>query len=165
MINLRKCKIEDYKLIAQHFNNPNVLINVSDGIPYPYTELDAMDYIVKVIKNNDFRFTIEFEGEFAGEIGLSPITGHCSHNRAKEIGYWVKEELWGKGIATYVINEVCKKGFQELDLIRIEANVYEYNKSSMRVLEKAGFELEGIQKNGSIKNGEIVDSYKFAIIR
>lgn len=165
MITLRKYRLEDAEQLASYIGNEEVLINLSDWVPNPYTVNDAEGFISNVIKNNDFRFAIEYNGQYCGGIGLDKITGNCAHYKAREIGYWIAKPFWNNGIATSAITKICNMGFEELSLVRIEANVYSYNMTSMHVLEKCGFEREGIQRKGAVKNGNIVDSHRFAMVK
>lgn len=165
MVTLRKYNLSDSALLAEYIGNPNVLINLSDEIPKPYTQKDAEEFIKKSLNEGAFRFAIEYNGNYCGGIGLDKILGHCGHDKAMEIGYWLAESFWNKGITTEAVKQVCELGFKELNLVRIEANVFEYNKASMSVLEKCGFKKEGIQRKGAIKNGKIVNSHRYSIVK
>ena len=87
------------------------------------------------------------------------------HYCTAEMGYYIAEEYWGKGIMTKVVKEVCKYIFENTDIIRIFAEPFAYNIASCRVLEKAGFELEGILRNNAIKNNKILDMKMYSIIK
>ena len=87
------------------------------------------------------------------------------HYQTAEIGYYIAEEYWGNGIMTKVITEVCNYIFNETDIIRIFAEPFAYNVASCKVLEKAGFELEGILRNNAIKNNKILDMKMYSIIK
>ncbi len=165
MVTLRTYTLADAQILSEYIKHPEVVINLSDGVPNDYSIKDAEEFINKALNENQFRFAIEYNGEYCGGIGLDKIVGHCGHKQAMEIGYWLAKPFWNKGIGTHVIKQICELGFSELNLVRIEANVFEYNKASMYVLEKCGFIKEGIQRKGAVKNGEIVDSHRFALIK
>lgn len=165
MISLRKYTLSDSEILAKYIGDPEVLINLSDGVPNPYSIKDAKEFIVSAIETNNFRFAIEYNDEYCGGIGLDNIPYPCGHPFTKELGYWIAKPFWNKGIATQAIRLICEKGFDELKLVRIEAYVFEYNKVSMRVLEKCNFVKEEVQAMGAIKNGNMVNSYRFALVR
>jgi ribosomal-protein-alanine N-acetyltransferase len=82
-----------------------------------------------------------------------------------EIGYWLGEPYWGKGIALKAVNLITEYGFNELELVRIYSGVFDFNKASHRVMEKAGFKLEAVFERSVIKNGIICDEYRYAKIK
>jgi ribosomal-protein-alanine N-acetyltransferase len=81
------------------------------------------------------------------------------------LGYWLSEELWGKGIVSEAVKLVTNYAFTQLDLIRLQASVYSKNPASMRVLEKAGYQKEGVMRNAVIKNGVVMDEHLYAILK
>lgn len=95
-----------------------------------------------------------------GGIGLEKIEGHKA-----EIGYWLAEKYWGKGVMTAAVEVVTKYSFEKLGLRRIYARVFHFNKASIRVLEKAGFEKEGLLKREAQKDGKLIDSVLYAKTR
>ena len=99
-----------------------------------------------------------------GAIGI--ILGSDIQRLTAEIGYWLGENYWGKGIATEALKQTVDYVFKTFpEIVRIWAAVFEYNKPSMRVLEKAGFEFEGIRKKGAVKNGLVIDEYVYVKFR
>lgn len=103
-------------------------------------------------------FVIEVEGTLAGSVALINIDGHKT-----EIGYWLIDEYAGQGIVSSAIAEVIKYARQELGIKRFLAPVLLHNKASVRVLEKNGFELEGVAKKLYLKNGKYLDAYQYAL--
>lgn len=163
---LRPLKKGDEVSIAKHAHNKTISKNTAT-IPYPYTVKDAKDWIKENliqyrVKNFDnLVWAIEIEGEVCGAIGLHKISpGHKA-----ELGYWLGEESWGQGIMTEATKLVCNYGFKKLKLKRIWAKVYVFNTGSRRVLEKAGFELEGLCKKEAKKGNKYIDVYLFAKIK
>ncbi len=159
-------KIEYAKELAEALNNKKILNNLRDGLPYPYTEQDAEEFIVAMLnsnKNDVFSFAIVYGGKCIGSIGVFRQSNiHC---RTAELGYYIAEEYWGKGITTQAVNEVCEYVFCNSDIIRIFAEPLAYNFASQRVLEKNGFCLEGTLKSNAYKNGRVVDMKMYAKIK
>ena len=159
---LRKWQDSDVDSILKHANNFNIAKYLTNQFPHPYNIEDAKNYLLLVRDNNPTNvFAIEVDGEAAGSIGIFPQADiHCKN---AEIGYWLSEEYWGKGIVTEAIKQVVDYGFKTFDITRIFARPFSNNKKSQRVLEKAGFKLEGKFEKVLFKNGEYLDEFVFAI--
>jgi RimJ/RimL family protein N-acetyltransferase len=149
--------------IAELANNREVWDNLTDIMPHPYTVADANSFINMALNSEDQKiFAIEFQGVLAGIIGLH---GHPGILRlTAEIGYWLGKPFWKKGIATKAVLLLTHYGITRLGLVRIYANVYDFNKASQRVLEKAGYRFEGIARKAVIKNGIILDDYRYSFL-
>ncbi len=163
---LREWKLSDAQNLASAINNKNVLDNLRDGIPYPYAEQDGKDFITAMLsadKNSTFAFAIEIEGKVVGSIAV--FRQNNIHFRTAELGYYLAEEYWGKGIMTEAVKQVCKYVFDNSDIIRIYAEPFAHNIGSCRVLEKAGFQFEGLLRANAVKNGAIIDMKMYALIR
>ncbi len=161
---LRAFKNTDAIILAELCNNKKIWDNLRDYIPYPYTESNARDFIEYCHSEQpQVTFAIEYNGEFAGSIGL--IRQSDVYKLTAEIGYWLGETFWGKGIATNSVNLLTEYGFTELRLVRIYSGVFDFNKPSQRVLEKAGFKLECIFEKSVIKNDKICDEYRYGLIK
>ena len=163
-IKLRPLLSNDSLKLSELANNKKIWDNVRDFFPHPYSENNAIEFI-EICRKEDpqVTFAIEFEGELVGVIGLIPQSD--IYALSAEIGYWIGEQYWNNGIATEAIGLIVPYGFYTLDLRRIYSGVFDFNKASQRVLEKCGFELEGIFKNAIIKNNKIVNEYRYAIVR
>lgn len=159
---IRSWTLEDIPSLARHANNANVSANLRDGFPYPYSEINAEIFITANL-NASLSFAIAINEEAAGGIDL--ITGADVHRYTAEIGYWLAEPYWGRGIMPRAVQALTNYAFQHTDLIRIYASVFETNPASVRVLEKNGFQLEGILRKSVIKKGVIMDSYLYALIK
>jgi len=161
---LRPFQITDATSIAHHANNVKIYNQVRDHFPHPYTLEDAKNWIGNVSQkdNENLQLAIEVNGQAVGGIGLLKKEANYRHSR--ELGYWVGEEYWGKGIITEAVNGIIKYGFSTLGLQRIFARCYEHNKASQHVLKKCGFQLEGILRKGVIKNEKIIDEYCFSLL-
>ena len=158
---------EEYaKDLAFALNNLNVLNNLRDGLPYPYTENDALGFIKAMLaadKTKTFAYAIIYRGKCVGSIAA--FRQGNIHYRTAEIGYYVGEEFWGKGIATAALRELSDFIFENTDIIRLYAEPFAYNKGSCRVLEKAGFEREGVLKSNAFKCGVVQDMVLYAKIK
>ena len=147
-----------------NINNKKIYRNALN-IPYPYTLKDAKDWITKNLKERRrkkpsmINFAIDINGEVVGGIGLKKVEGHKA-----EIGYWLAEKYWGQGIMTQAVKLVTGFGFKKLKLKRIYARAFSFNKASKRVLEKAGYKLEGILRKNTKKDNKFIDDYLFARI-
>lgn len=160
---LRKPTDDDVSDIVRLLNNKKIWDNVRDKIPFPYREQDAIDFIGWVRQENPLRtFAIEYNGELAGFVGL--LKQEDVYRLSAEIGYWLGEPFWNKGIATRAVKLMVDYGFKGLGLVRIFTGVFDFNKPSRRVLEKAGFELECISKKALIKNGVIRNEYRYSLV-
>lgn len=165
-ISIRKWKIDDAEQLFNILNNQKILNNLRDGIPYPYTIENAQEFIsqtLKAPKNSQYSWAILIDDQVIGSVGV--FRKDNIHYRTAEIGYYISEEYWGNGIMTKVMKEVCDYIFHETDILRLFAEPFAYNIASCRVLEKAGFELEGILRSNAIKNGQILDMKMYSIVR
>ena len=108
-------------------------------------------------------FAIASATEAIGGIGLE--LGRDVHRRSANVGYWLGEPYWGRGIATGALRAFTEFAFAEFDLVRIDANVYEWNPASARVLEKSGYECEGRLRRSITKDGQTIDQWLYAIVR
>ncbi|MBN2521352.1 MAG: GNAT family N-acetyltransferase [Bacteroidales bacterium] len=163
-IKLRSFRTNDKTQVAKLCNNKKLFDNVRDFFPHPYSEKDAENYIQFCMKENpQYTFAIEKEGELVGAIGLLRQTD--VYRLSAEIGYWIGEPYWGQGIATEAIKLLTKYGFEELGIIRIHTGVFDFNKASQRVLEKAGYKLDCVFKKSIIKNNVICDEYRYSMVK
>ena len=163
---LRKWRLSDAKELAAMLNNKKILNNLRDGLPYPYTEKDAEDYIKAMLSEDEnctFAYAITLDGRVIGSIGA--FRQENIHRQTAEIGYYLAEEYWGKGIMTKAIRQLCEIVFDTSDIIRIFAEPFSYNTGSRRALEKAGFSYEGTMKNNAVKNGKVMDMVLYSVTR
>ena len=163
---IREWRIEDKYNLAKMLNNKNILDNLRDGLPYPYTVKDAEEFIAAMLsadKTKTFSFAITIDNEVIGSIGVF----RCDniHAQTAEMGYYIGEPYWGKGLGTSAVKQTCRYIFENTDIIRIFAEPFAYNAASCRVLEKAGFQLEGILRSNAIKNGKVLDMKMYALVK
>ncbi len=164
LITLRPLEKSDAQALAKVANNKKIADNLRDMFPHPYSLENANWFIQFVDSQPDTpRFAIEYQGEFAGMIGLHPQPD--VYRKSVEIGYWLGEPFWGKGIATDAVKLIVDYGFNNLDINRIWAGVFAYNDGSKRVLEKNGFELEAVLKKAVYKNEKYWDEHRMAIVK
>lgn len=161
---LRQWHPNDVAALVRHANNRNIWRNVRDRFPYPYTQAAAETW-VNIANSNPYEpaLAIEVDGEAVGGIGL--IFGQDIDRRSAEIGYWLSETYWGRGIVTEAVQALTNYAFEQFDLMRIWACVFEWNPGSMRVLEKAGFVCEGVLRKAATKDGQTIDVMMYAIVR
>lgn len=163
---IRKWKLSDAKDLAIALSNKKIQDNLRDGLPYPYTEQDGADYISAMLsadENETFAFAITVDGKAVGSIGVFRQVN--IHRQTAELGYYLAEEYWGKGIMTEAVKQICEYVFGKSDIIRIYAEPFAYNAASCRVLEKAGFQCEGVLRKNAVKNGKIVDMKIYSLIK
>ena len=163
---LRKWRLSDAKDLAAALNNEKILNNLRDGLPFPYTEKDAADYITAMLSSDEdstFAYAITIDDRAVGSIGA--FRQGNIHRQTAELGYYLAEEYWSRGIMTEAIGQICKIIFDTTDILRIYAEPFAYNIGSQRALEKAGFALEGIMKNNAVKNGKVLDMALFSLTR
>lgn len=154
---LRPWSLDDVSQLARMLGNTGIQDNLRD-LPYPYTEQDARDYIQSALaaeRDTTYAFAIAVDGALVGSIAAS--RGANVHRRTAELGYFVAQECWGRGIATEAVRQICEYIFENTDILRICAEPYAHNAASCRVLEKAGFEFEGILRQNAVKNGVVLD--------
>jgi len=161
---LRDWRIEDAPALSKHADNRKIWANVRDRFPSPYTIEDAEQWVrhcVRALPATDF--AIEVDGEVVGGIGV--VLQSDVERVSAELGYWLGEQAWGRGIASEAVAAFVPWAFERYSLTRIYAHVFEFNVASMRVLEKAGFLCEGRLRKAVIKNGQVLDELMYARIR
>ena len=160
-IRLRSFEESDVKRMIELANNENISRNLRDGFPHPYTKKHAKEFIDKCrALEPQTVFAIEYLGEYVGNIGL--VKGNDVYRKSAEVGYFIGEEYWGKGIATAALALACEYAFTTLDVVRVHAGVYEHNLASQRVLEKCGFVKEGVFKKAVYKKDNFLNEVRFA---
>ncbi len=140
---IRSLSVADVDAITKYANNRNVWRNLRDLFPHPYHRHDALRFISDTAaRDPESAFAIANSNEAIGVIGF-----HAQDDvlrRSAEVGYWLGEPFWGKGIATRALVVVCARIFEQPDIVRLTAPVFAWNPASARVLEKAGFTREGV---------------------
>ena len=163
-VTIRRWKYEDLSSLVFHANNINVWNNVRNYFPHPYTEENGRAWLDKVVEPEPvINMAIDVDGEAVGGIGL--ILNGDVYIKSAEIGYWLGESFWGKGVTTEAVRQMTEYVFYYFDLVRLYAEVFESNKASMRVLEKNGYYLEGVRRKAVFKNEKLMDDYIWVKLR
>lgn len=161
---LRSWRLEDATALAEGANNRSVWLTLRDLMPHPYTIDDARAYLQRVAADEAERsFCIEVDGAAVGGIGIHPRED--VHRYTAELGYWLAEPFWDRGIMTEVVRALTEHSLATEPLNRIFAEVYANNPASARVLEKAGFVYEGRLRQNVVKDGQILDSLLYSRVR
>ena len=161
---VRPYRLTDAESLAHHGNNRRIWLNLRDRFPHPYTADAARGYIAYNLEQpRQTSFAIEVDGSAVG--GISLHLGQDIERRTAEMGYWLGEAYWGRGIATAAIRLVTEYGFSDCDLDRIFAVPFVHNVASCRALEKVGYEREGLMRKSAIKDGVVHDQYLYARVR
>ena len=166
MCAIREWRFEDKTALAATLNNPKVLDMLREGLPSPYTEQDAEDYIRAMLASDPgkvFAFAVTVDGKVIGSVSVTRRDN--IHYRTAELGYYIGEPYWGRGYMTGAVRQVCRLVFECSDIVRIFAEPFAHNAASCRVLEKAGFVCEGTMKSNAEKNGQIVDMKLYALVK
>ncbi len=158
---VRSWKTSDATSLTLHANNWKIWLNLRDAFPHPYTLKDARAFIRAALKDRpECLFAIAIRGGAVGGIGFAL---HRDVERVSaEIGYWLGEEFWGRGITTAALKAVTDYAIQTHGLTRLYAVPFEWNAASFRVLEKAGYSLEGRMHRSAIKDGKVIDQLLYA---
>jgi RimJ/RimL family protein N-acetyltransferase len=162
---LRPWSIKDAHDLALIVNNKNIIDNLRDGLPFPYARRDAISWLNIIIPENvpPRFFAITLNKKVVGNIGIVSKTDIYRKNF--EIGFYLDENFWGKGIMTKAIRASVDYAFRKFDIVRIYAEVFSDNTGSRRALEKAGFIHEATLKKNIIKNDIIKDSCIYSVLR
>lgn len=158
---LRSLSGSDAAILAKLADNRKIWMNVRDILPSPYSFNDANRFIAFTQNENpQTTFAIESGKQFCGVIGL--IAQSDVYKKTAEIGYWLGEPYWNKGIATTAVRLITDYGFHQLGFIRIHTGVFEYNIGSMKVLTKNGYQKDGVFKLSIFKDGKMYDEHRFS---
>jgi RimJ/RimL family protein N-acetyltransferase len=159
--------MSDAASLVRHANNPKIASRVRDRFPHPYKIEDARRFLGAVTRRqqdaNEFVLAIDVGGEAVGGIGV--ILGSDIERISAELGYWLGEQYWGRGIVTAAIRQFAPWAMEHFGLTRLYANTFHDNPASARVLEKAGFTKESVKKRAAIKNGEIKDLNVYVMLK
>lgn len=163
-IKVRSWRKDDLKALVRHANNAKIAANLRDQFPHPYTRRDAADFLEYAhMQVPECSFAIEVNGEAVGGVGF--LLGRDIARLTAEMGYWLSEEFWGRGIATRVVEAMSEWALDHYQLTRVFAQAFAHNVASIRVLEKAGFTRECVMRRSAIKAGEVLDQVLFAKVK
>lgn len=161
---LRAWRDGDADSLVRHADDPRVWRNMSDAFPHPYTIEIARHWVAR--GHIDFggdNWAIAWQDEGVGGCGVHPGSGaaRCSC----EVGYWLGQTFWGRGVGSQVVRALVGEAFARPEITRVFAKVHADNPASMRVLEKNGFEREGLLRKSVLKAGTPIDVVSYARIR
>jgi RimJ/RimL family protein N-acetyltransferase len=161
---IRSYEEHDVAALVKHANNRNVSIHLRDAFPYPYTRLHAKAWIDAALSQEiETHFAIASARELIGGIGF--LLQADVYRKSAEIGYWVAEPYWGRGIATLAVRAMTDYAFARCDLVRLYACVFEGNPGSERVLQKAGYVCEARLRKCVLKENRFLDQMIYALLR
>ena len=159
---IREYEAGDAPALVRHADNRGIWLNLRDRFPHPYTAISAGRWLEQVaLEKPTVSFAIATE-ELIGGIGF--VLGSDVFRETAEIGYWLGEPFWNRGIATRAVRAFTEWGFADLALRRIFAGVFETNLASARVLEKCGYVREGRLRKSILKDGRVLDELLYAIV-
>ena len=162
---LRPWRMEDAPSIARLADDSEIARWLRDVFPNPYTLRDAQGFLQGCLESGEdsLCLAIEVGGQAVGSIAL--FREEDVYQKNAELGYWLGREFHGKGVMTQAVRQICRMGFERWDIGRIYAEPYADNAASRRVLEKAGFQLEGVLRRSVYKLGEMHDSCMYSLLR
>ena len=159
---LREWNVNDLPSLVLYANNEKIASNLANRFPYPYTKADGIQFITAATGTHPVQnLAIEINGEAAGAISIHPQQDIYCKNA--ELGYWLAEPFWNKGIMTRAIKEMVQYSFTHFTINRIFARPFGRNEASQRVLEKAGFTFEYRLEKVLFKNGHFEDEICYGI--
>jgi ribosomal-protein-alanine N-acetyltransferase len=160
---LRPWRLADAPSLVTHANNPNVARQLRDRFPHPYTAADARQFIQSIANARPtMTFAITAGGEAIGGTGFAP--GADVERFSAEVGYWLGEPFWGRGITADAVRLVSAYAFTTCNMLRLFALPFADNAQSIRVLEKAGYGREAILRASSVKEGRPRDQALYVLI-
>lgn len=163
---LRNWRLEDAAELAEMLSDKAVQDNLRDGLPYPYTEQDGRAFLSDMLSadpDETWARAIVADGRVVGSIGV--FRQGNIHRCTAEMGYYIGRKYWGRGIGSSAVRQMSDWIFSHTDIIRLYAEPFANNAASCRILEKAGFRLEGILRCNAVKNGQFRDMKMYARIR
>ena len=161
---LRAWSPGDAASLVKYADNPRIACHLRDAFPSPYTREDADRFIALATgPGRHLYLAIDMGGEAVGGIGIAPLED--VKRRTAEIGYWLAEPFWGRGIATDAVRALIPVAFEHREIVRLEAGIFSDNPASMRVLEKSGFCREAVHKKAITKNGRLLDEVMYVRFR
>lgn len=144
--------------------DPSVRSNMNEGFPDSLEKWEqALETYSQLPREKGVFRVVTVDGKAAGTLGV--VFGEHERRKSALISYWLAPQHWRSGISTAAVKIMCEYVFKNYDIVRIEATPFAYNLGSCRVLEKAGFSLEGVMKNAVCKDGDLYDSCMYAMLK
>ena len=161
---IREFQQNDVEALIKYANNYAVSKFMRDPFPYPYKKENAVQWI-DYIKKNDLTLSLAIANEMELIGGIGAIPYDDVHRYSAEVGFWLGEPFWNRGIISKALKTFCNYLFTNHNFNRLTANVFEGNEASRRVLEKTGFVLEGTQRKSVFKENKFVDHYIYGLLK
>jgi ribosomal-protein-alanine N-acetyltransferase len=160
---LRPWQASDVASLVREANNRNVWLGLRDQFPHPYTPAAARGWIASTLTERPPpMLAIAVGGEAVGGIGV--VAGRDVNRHTGEIGYWLGESYWGRGIATAAVRGFVPYAASAFGLRRLHAKIFANNPASCRVLEKCGFVREGVLREHALKDGRYLDEIVYGLL-
>lgn len=160
---VRSWRTSDVAALVRHANNRNIWVNLRDRFPHPYSTRDGRNFLRTIVGiRPETVFAIAVNEEAVGCIGF--MLQHDVERVSGEIGYWLGEAYWGRGITSEAVVAITRYAIEHHQLTRLFALPFAFNAASCRVLEKAGYVLEARLRRSAIKDGAVVDQLQYAFI-
>jgi ribosomal-protein-alanine N-acetyltransferase len=160
---VRSWRPDDLTSLIASADNRKIWLNLRDRFPHPYTRHAGREFLRTMqTQRPETLFAIAVGGEAVGGIGFVMLAD--VERVSAEVGYWLAEPFWGRGIATEALVAVTRYAIETHGFTRLFAVPFASNQASCRVLEKAGYVLEGRLRKSAIKDGQIIDQLQYAFI-
>lgn len=161
---LRAWRADDADSLRRHADNPRVARALRDRFPNPYTAADASAFLAScALAREDWRFALTVAGAAVGGMGFRP--GEDVHRHGAEVGYWLGEAYWGRGLVAAALRVAVPAAMAHFRLHRVFAGVYSSNPASMRLLERVGFRRDAVLPCAAVKHGELLDVHVYSVVR
>lgn len=161
---LRPWQADDLPALLRHADDRQVARGLAERFPSPYTRRDGEDFLAgKVLDLSGPLRAIVIDGQACGGIGIRPMLAERSHSAS--LGYWLGRGYWGRGVMCAVVSAYVPWVFESTGLLRLSAEVMDFNLASMRVLLGNGFQPEGVERHAVFKNGQFHDVHRFGLTR
>jgi ribosomal-protein-alanine N-acetyltransferase len=167
-VHLSEFRASDKDALVAHLNDRDIYDRTL-RIPFPYAEKDADEWLALVTKATKqqgcpVQWAIRSAADaLIGGCGFADFQVGKSHRA--EVGYWLAKPFWGRGLMTAVVQRLCRHAFEEFGLVKVTAHVFLHNPASARVLEKCGFQQEGLLRKHFLKDDEFIDARLFGLLR
>ena len=168
-LTLNRCEIRSWRAsdldsLVRYADNRKIWLNLRDRFPHPYTKRDGREFLRAMhLQKPETAFAVVVDGEAVGGIGF--VLQADVERVSAEIGYWLGEPFWGRGITTEALVAITEYAIERHGLTRVFAVPFAWNVASCRVLEKAGYLIEGRLRQSAIKDGRVTDQVQYAFIR
>ena len=163
-ISLRAWATSDIDNLLKYASNPKIAKNMTNAFPHPYTQEAGEAFIAMANSKKPVSiFALCLNNEAIGGIGVHPQQD--IHEKCAELGYWLAEPFWGKGITSKAVLKMIDFAFLNFDIVRLYARPFSSNIGSQKVLEKCGFKLEARLKKSIYKNGVYLDEMIYSIVK